>query len=424
VPPVAPSPSSRSSASQPSRVCRACGSRLEVVFADLGNAPLSNSYLSELELDTVEHFYPLRVFVCGECFLVQLEEFESAKAIFSDYAYFSSYSSSWLDHSRRYAERMIGELGLGADSQVVEVASNDGYLLQYFAAQGVPILGIEPAVNVAKTAVERGIPTIVEFFGAASATRLADQRQAELIVANNVMAHVPDINDFIEGFRILLAPQGRVTGEFPHLARLIAEEQFDTIYHEHFSYFSLMTLRRIFNSHGLEIFDVERLATHGGSLRIHAGHASEHASVSPAVEEVLHEERELDLDTLAPYQAFGEVCVAGKLDLLTFLIEAKRSGRSVAGYGAPAKANTLLNYCGVGPELLPYTVDLNPHKQDRYLPGTHIPISAPDRIREERPDYVMLLPWNIAGEIMEQLAFVRDWGGRFVMPRPRVEVIE
>jgi len=405
--------------------CRFCQHPLSHEFANLGMSPLSNAFLRADELDRMEPFYPLVAFVCERCFLVQLPEVQTPERLFSDYAYFSSYSDSWLEHVRRYCATMVERLGLGRGSQVVEIASNDGYLLQYFAALGIPVLGIEPAANVAEVARGHGIETLVRFFGVQTATELAAAgRHADLLLGNNVLAHVPDLNDFVEALRIVLKPAGVITMEFPHLLCLIAGNQFDTIYHEHFSYFSFTTVRCIFEAHGLTIFDVDRLPTHGGSLRIHAQRADAGTrAATRRVAALLEEERAFGVGKVDTYCRFGERARETRRDLLQFLIEAKAAGKRTAAYGAPAKGNTLLNYCGIRDDLVEYTVDRSPHKQGRYLPGTHLPIYAPDRIRETRPDYVLILPWNIKDEIMRQMADVREWGGRFVVPIPRVEVL-
>ncbi|HEY6863574.1 MAG TPA: class I SAM-dependent methyltransferase [Burkholderiales bacterium] len=410
-----------------SRRCRFCAAPLELSFADLGMSPLSNANLRAAQLNAMEPFYPLHAWACTSCFLVQLEQFESRERIFSDdYAYFSSYSDSWLAHCRAYTEAMIARFGYGAKSLVVEIASNDGYLLQYFAQRGVPVLGIEPAANVARAAEAKGIPTRVEFFGTETAKRLAAEgRRADLLLGNNVLAHVPDLNDFVRGMKELLAPGGVITMEFPHLLRLMAESQFDTIYHEHFSYFSFATAEKVFAAHGITLFDVERIPTHGGSLRIYGRHADDAAKpVSQRVKDLLRDEHDAGLARPGTYAAFAEQVKATKRALLRFLIDAKESGKRVAGYGAPAKGNTLLNYCGVRSDLLEYTVDRSPHKQGLFLPGTHIPIHAPERIAETRPDYVLILPWNLKDEITAQMAHVRSWGGRFVVPIPRATVLE
>ena len=405
--------------------CRLCAAALRRSFCDLGMQPLSNAYLSAAQLNAAERFFPLHAYVCDACLLVQLEQFESPEAIFSEYAYFSSYSDSWLAHAERYAAAMIARFGIGSSSRVVEIASNDGYLLQYFKKRGVPVLGVEPAANVARAAEERGIPTRVEFFGAACAARLAAAgQQADLAVANNVLAHVPDLNDFVEGLRILLAPGGVATCEFPHLLRLFLGNQFDTIYHEHFSYFSLLAVQRAFAAHALTVFDVEELPTHGGSLRVFLRHAGE-ASRAPGanVAKVLSDERAAGLDRVERYAAFQERVSETKRALLDFLIRAKRAGKSIAAYGAAAKGNTLLNYCGVRGDFIDYVADRSPHKQGRYLPGTHLPIAPPERIRETRPDYLLILPWNLREEVMQQNGFIRQWGGQFVVPIPTVAVL-
>jgi SAM-dependent methyltransferase len=406
-------------------LCRFCRAELKRTFVDLGRSPLSNSFLSADQIGLPEPHYPLHAYVCESCLLVQLEAFESAENIFGDYLYFSSFSDIWLRHAESYAERMTRELGLGAQSLVVEVASNDGYLLQYFQQRGVGVLGIEPAANVARVAQARGVPTRIAFFGEATARRMAETgTRADLICANNVLAHVPDLNDFVAGFPILLKPSGIITVEFPHLLRLMAETQFDTIYHEHFSYFSLLVVDKVFARHGLTVFDVEQLPTHGGSLRIHACHAGNTARPRTGrFDAVLAQEQAAGLGDLATYDRFAATVVDVKCQVLEFLIGAHRQGKLVAGYGAPAKGNTLLNYCGIGPELIRFTVDRSPHKQGRYLPGVQIPIFGPERIAETRPDYVFILPWNIEAEIVEQMSAVRDWGGRFVVPIPRLRII-
>jgi SAM-dependent methyltransferase len=398
--------------------CRFCATPLRHVFADLGMTPLANSFLTASQANAMEPFFPLRAFVCERCKLVQLEQFETPDEIFSDYAYFSSYSTTWLDHARRYAESMVALLALRPASRVVELASNDGYLLQYFQQAGIPVLGIEPAANVAAVANERGIPTRVEFFGLASATALREEGGADLLLGNNVLAHVPDINDFVAGMKVLLAPGGTITMEFPHLLRLIDESQWDTIYHEHFSYLSWLTVREVFAAHGLRLFDVEELPTHGGSLRIYGAHADDPREETERARELLERELAAGLDRLETYTAFGEQVKGDKLDILAFLIELRRDGQRIAGYGAPAKGNTMLNYCGVGTEIVEFTCDLNPHKQDHLLPGTHIPIRSPDAIRAERPDVVLILPWNLREEIIDQLSFIREWGGRFAARAP------
>jgi SAM-dependent methyltransferase len=394
--------------------CRFCQTPLESVFADLGSSPLANSYVSPERLGAMEDFYPLRALVCGDCFLVQLEEFESPERIFSDYAYFSSYSKSWLEHSRDYVELIVARLGLGEGSQVVEVASNDGYLLQYFRERRIPVLGVEPAANVAAVARGRGVPTIVEFFGCATAATLAASSPADLVVANNVLAHVPDINDFVGGVKLLLKPGGVLSMEFPHLLRLIEDKQWDTIYHEHFSYLSFLTVSRIFEAHGLRLFDVEELSTHGGSLRIYGAHHDDgDRPDSERAVELRERESAAGLRQLTTYTDYAPRVAADKRQILSFLIALKNEGRRVVGYGAPAKGNTLLNYCGVRGDFLDYTVDLSPHKQGQYLPGSRVPIRSPEILREDHPDVVVILPWNLSEEIAGEHAYVREWGGRF-----------
>ena len=405
--------------------CRNCGSALEHTFCDLGLSPLANSYRPLADRNAMERFYPLHVLVCAHCFLVQLPEVESPEEIFSDYAYFSSYSTSWLAHAERYVADMTTRLALGPSSQVVEIASNDGYLLQYFVQRGIPVLGVEPAANVAKVAVEKGVPSRVAFFGTATANALrAEGLQADLLLGNNVLAHVPSLHDFVEGMRILLKPGGVITMEFPHLLQLMQHVQFDTIYHEHFSYFSLLAVEKVFAAHGLRIFDVMQLPTHGGSLRIFAAHADDASHpVQESIAALHAEEKAAGLDSLAAYRAFAELVKRTKRHLLRFLVDAREQGKTVVGYGAPAKGVTLLNYCGVGPDLLEYTVDLSPHKQDKMLPGVQVPIAHPDRIAETRPDYVLILPWNLKDEIVRQMSHVRSWGGAFVVPIPDLQVL-
>jgi 2-polyprenyl-3-methyl-5-hydroxy-6-metoxy-1,4-benzoquinol methylase len=406
--------------------CRHCGGSLEHSFCDLGMSPPSNSYLAQAQLQQMEKFYPLHAYVCGSCFLVQLQEFESPEQIFSDYAYFSSYSQSWLDHAKAYTDYMISRFGFGKTSQVVEIASNDGYLLQYFRERGVPVLGIEPAANVAAVAQKAGISTLTKFFGTKTAAALkADGKQADLLLGNNVLAHVPDLNDFVRGLKIALKPEGVITMEFPHLLRLMRENQFDTIYHEHFSYFSFLTVQRVFLKNGLRMFDVEQIPTHGGSLRIFATHAE--ASGLPEqqrVAQLRQEEMVAGLADLKTYRDFAEQVKNTKRLLLNFLIDAKQAGKTVAGYGAPAKGNTLLNYCGIRSDFLDYTVDLSPHKQGKFLPGIHIPVFHPDKVRETKPDYLLILPWNLRDEIISQMAHIREWGGKFVLPIPEVRVVK
>jgi SAM-dependent methyltransferase len=403
--------------------CRFCGTQLVHVFADLGMSPLANSFLSEDELGQMEPFYPLRALVCHECFLVQLEDYETPDAIFSDYAYFSSYSTTWLEHSKRYVDMAVERFGLDDGSHVIELASNDGYLLQYFKGHGVPVLGIEPAANVAAVAREKGIRTMVKFFGRATAREVAAMMNADLLIGNNVLAHVPDLNDFVAGMKIVLGPRGVITMEFPHLLHLIDRNEWDTIYHEHFSYFSFLTVSRVFAYHGLTLFDVEELPTHGGSLRIFGRHAEDDSKpVTERAQELLERERTTGFESLDTYLGFSDQVKAAKWELLDLLIQQRREEKRIVGYGAPAKGNTLLNYCGIGTDLLEYTCDLNPHKQGHYLPGSHIPIRTPEAIRETRPDLVFILPWNLKDEIMDQLSFVRDWGGRFLVRAPELRV--
>lgn len=404
--------------------CRFCGSSLRHKFVDLGMSPLCESYVSVDQVNRMEPFYPLVAYTCSECYLVQLEAYVSADHIFSEYAYFSSYSDSWVEHARRYADQMLDRFALGAHSRVVELASNDGYLLQHFVARGIPSLGIEPAANVAEVAISKGIPTLVAFFGLATARGLvAEGMAADLLVGNNVLAQVPDLNDFVGGMKLLLNERGIITLEFPHLWNLMDENQFDTIYHEHFCYFSFATVVNIFAAHGLLVFDVEELSTHGGSLRVYARHHGDFSKpVEQRVGELLEREAVRGWDNLDTYATFSERVKETKRKLLSFLIKAKSEGKTVAGYGAPGKGNTLLNYCGIRTDFLDYTVDRNIYKQGKFLPGTHIPIFAPEKLMETRPDYVLILPWNIKNEIMSQHSYVRQWGGRFVVPIPEVHV--
>jgi len=405
--------------------CRFCGHPLRQSFVDLGMSPLANSYVEPEALQRMEPFFPLHVWVCEHCLLVQLPETESPEVIFSDYAYFSSYSTSWLRHAESYVAAMVERFGLDQESQVVEIASNDGYLLQYFQQRGIPVLGIEPAGNVAQAAQERGIRTLVKFFNTKTAGELADEGlEADLLLGNNVLAHVPGLNDFVEGLKVALKPGGVVTMEFPHLMRLMAENQFDTIYHEHFSYFSFRTVLDVFRVRGLSLFDVEELPTHGGSIRIYARHTEDESKpVEPRVTELLERERAAGFDDLDHYLSFGEQVRETKRKLLSFLVRLKNEGKSIAGYGAPAKGNTLLNYCGVGTDFIDYTVDRSPHKQGRYLPGTRIPIYAPEHISKTRPDYVLILPWNLKDEIIEQMTDLSSWGGQFFVAIPEVTVL-
>lgn len=388
-------------------------------------SPLSNAFLKEEHLQTMEPFYPLHAYVCGQCFLVQLEEFQSPQQIFKDYAYFSSYSKSWLEHSKAYVDKMIPLFSISGSSQVIEIASNDGYLLKFFKEREIPVLGIEPAENVAKVAQEQGIETLVKFFGEKTARELISQGiGADLLLGNNVLAHVPDINDFVKGLKILLKKNGVITLEFPHLLSLMEKNQFDTIYHEHFSYLSFLTVEKIFAEHGLTLFDVEQLPTHGGSLRIYAGHTEENRKLSYRVHEMRELEKVKKLDQMESYNQFAEKVKGIKRSLIQFLIAAKEKGKKVVGYGAPAKGNTLLNYCGIRSDFLDYTVDISPHKQGCFLPGTHIPIHSPKKIEETKPDYLLLLPWNLKEEIMDQTEYIRSWGGKFVIPIPALEVVD
>jgi SAM-dependent methyltransferase len=404
--------------------CRFCGGPL-VEFVDLGMSPLCESYITKEQLNSMEPFYPLAAYVCRGCVLVQLQEYVGPENIFSEYAYFSSYSDAWLDHAQRYVDAMTERLGLGPASRIIELGSNDGYLLQYFVERGVPVLGIDPASNVARAAEQRGVPTLVKFFGVETARELAEGGiQADLVVGNNVLAQVANLNSFVEGIGAILKPNGVCTIEFPHLLETIAGNQFDQIYHEHFSYFSALTAEKIFAVHGMRIFDVEELWTHGGSLRIYACHAGDATHPTEgSVSTLMRREREAGLHRLETYANFAERVRATKRKLLSFLIEAKSCGKSLAGYGAPGKGNTLLNYCGIRTDFLDYTVDRNPYKQGKYLPGTHIPIFPPEKIAETKPDYVLILPWNLKDEITAQLAYIRDWDAKFVVPIPEVSVI-
>jgi SAM-dependent methyltransferase len=413
-------PAAAESAIQES-ACRLCGAALHQIFADLGMSPLANAYLKHSQLRNMEPYYPLCAYVCTSCTLVQLEEFETPAHMFGEYAYFSSYSQSWLAHAKAYTDMAIERFSLTRDCQVIELASNDGYLLQYFIEKGVPVLGIEPAANVAAAAIAKGVPTQSIFFGAETAQELAGSGYAaDLLIANNVLAHVPDLHSFAEGMRIILKPAGVITVEFPHLLQLMHHCQFDTIYHEHFSYFSLLVVERLFIQHGLEVFDVEELPTHGGSLRIFAMHAGGPQSINASVERL--REREAALNSLDAYRRFPAQVNRAKLDIVQFFLDTHRVGKTVAGYGAPAKGNTLLNYCGIKADLLPFTVDRNPHKQGSYLPGTRIPVKGVEAIEEARPDYIFILPWNLKEEIANQLSFVRKWGAQFVVPIPSIQI--
>ena len=404
--------------------CRFCGANLVHEFVDLGMSPLCESYVSAEQLDCMEAFYPLRVLVCDQCLLVQIREYVAAEEIYSDYAYFSSYSTSWLEHAKRYTEQMVARFELTSQSQVVEIASNDGYLLQYFLQRRIPALGIEPAANVAEVAREKGIETVVRFFGQETAEELVREGiRADLLLGNNVLAHVPDLNGFVAGLNRLLADRGVITMEFPHLMRLIDGNQFDTIYHEHFSYLSFMIVCRVFEKHGLTVFDVEELPTHGGSLRVYARHEQDDSKpVGDAVGHLLEREKAAGYEKIETYLQFRFKVESTKRALLQFLIQAKEHGKQIVGYGAPGKGNTLLNYCGIRTDFLDYTVDRSPHKQGKYLPGTRIPIFSPERIDQTRPDYILILPWNLKKEITEQLSGIREWGGRFVVPIPEVRV--
>ena len=421
-----PNAARKADAEQPigSFPCRFCGTQLKHSFADLGMSPLCESYVSEADYSKMEPFYPLHAFVCHECLLVQLDAFVSAEEIFTEYAYFSSYADSWVEHARRYCHDMKDRLGLGPESTVVEVASNDGYLLQHFVELAVPCYGVEPAVNVAKAAEERGVPTEVAFFGVDTATRLvAQDRGADLVLGNNVLAQVPDLNDFVAGLKILMKPGAVMTIEFPHLLRTMEGNQFDQIYHEHFCYFSLISAQRIFAHHGITLFDVEELSTHGGSLRIFGCHAEDESrSVTSRLNDLVETERRAGLDGVDAYTSFAGTVRRTKREALRFLISAAEEGKSVAGYGAPGKGNTLLNYCGIKTDLMPFTVDRNPYKQGRFLPGSRIPIHHPDALRAARPDYVVIMPWNFREEITAQLADIGGWGGKFVVFIPQVEV--
>ncbi len=406
-------------------LCRFCTGPLVHTFVDLGMSPPCQTHIEPHQLNHMEAFYPLHTYVCERCFLVQLQEYVSPGDIFSEYAYFSSYADTWLKHVKAYTDLMVERFGISSKSQVVEIASNDGYLLQYFLEKGVPVLGVEPAANVAKVAMQKGIPTMVKFFGRATARELAAAgKYADLLLGNNVLAHVPDLNDFVGGMQILLKPDGVITMEFPHLMKLMQENQFDTIYHEHFSYFSFLTVEQVFAAHGLTLFDVDELPTHGGSLRIYGRHGEDHSKpVSSRVEALRERESAAGFSTLGQYRQFDQQVKKTKRDLLECLIGIKGEGKSIAGYGAPGKGNTLLNYCGIRTDFLDYTVDRNPYKQGKYTPGTHIPIHAPTKLRESRPDYLLILPWNLKEEIMEQTSYIREWGGKFIVPIPEVQIL-
>ncbi|PJN58908.1 hypothetical protein PAEAM_35590 [Paenibacillus sp. GM1FR] len=405
-------------------VCRCCGKNLNSVFLDLGVSPLANSYVKSR--NEMEHMYPLRTYVCESCFLVQVQEFESPEHIFSDYAYFSSFSDSWLTHCHNYVEMIMDRFQFAIDTQVVEIASNDGYLLQYFKEKGVSVLGIEPAENVAKVAVKKGIETSVNFFGTALATELKQEgKMADLLLGNNVLAHVPDLNDFVAGMKIMLKPQGTITMEFPHLLQLIKHNQFDTIYHEHYSYFSLTTVIRLFKAHHLTVYDVDQLSTHGGSIRIYATHSDNPDFViQPSIHELLAKEVKLGITNIEMYKGFQTKIVQLKRKITKFLIELKEQGKVVAGYGAPAKGNTLLNYCGIDCDIIDFTVDRSQYKQGTFLPGSRIPVFSPEKLKLTQPDFVLILPWNLKEEIMEQTSFIREWGGKWIVPVPDIHVVE
>jgi SAM-dependent methyltransferase len=404
--------------------CRFCGAHLKHTFADLGMSPLCQSQIAPEALERMEPFYPLHAYVCGECFLVQLKDYVAPAEIFEEYAYFSSFSQTWLDHAADYVQMVTKKLSLGSEHLVVEIASNDGYLLQFFKSQGIPVLGVEPAVNVARAAQSKGIETLVKFFGCQTALEMAAAgRSADLIVGNNVLAHVPDINDFVEGLARLLKPQGVLTMEFPHLMALMVGNQFDTIYHEHFSYLSLLAVEKIFEHHGLRLFDVQQLSTHGGSLRIWACHrAAQGFATSKALTELRDGEQAAGLSRLETYSGFEQKMRTTKYRLLELLIDLKLEGKSIAAYGAAGKGNTLLNYCGIRTDFIDFTVDKNPYKQNHYLPGSRIPVFAPEIIRERKPDYLLILPWNLKEEIIEQEAYIREWGGRFIVPIPEAVI--
>ncbi len=407
------------------RPCRICGTPLETTFVDLGMSPLCESFLAGDQLDQMEPYYPLHAKVCGSCFLVQLPAYVKPEHIFTEYAYFSAYATSWVEHCKRYCLMIKDRLGLGPSSQVVELASNDGYLLQHFIPLGVPVLGIEPAVNVAEAARARNVPTLTEFFGMELARRLvAEGKRADLIIGNNVLAQIPEINDFVAGMTHLLAPEGVATLEFPHVERLIEGNQFDTIYQEHFSYFSLVTIDRLARRNGLKVIDVEQLPTHGGSLRVYLARADAKRPVEKAVSQLMAHERSAGFEDIATYMQFGEKVHRTKRALLQFLIEAKADGKKICGYGAPGKGNTLLNYCGIGTDFIDFTVDRNPYKHGRFTPGMHIPILPVEAIDEAKPDYLLILPWNLRNEISAQMRHVASWGCKFVVPIPTVEVFE
>lgn len=406
--------------------CRFCKAKLEHVFIDLFNSPASNSFLTEAALNEPEIYFPLKVYTCSNCFLVQIDEYKKSSAIFdSNYVYFSSYSTSWLAHSKQYVQMMIQRFGFNGQSLVIEVASNDGYLLQYFKANNIPVLGIEPTANTAKVSMEKGIENIVDFFGVGLAEKLANEgRKPDLLLGNNVLAHVPDIVDFVKGMKIILKANGVITMEFPHLLQLMENNQFDTIYHEHFSYLSFLAVKRIFEAQGLSIFDVEEIPTHGGSLRIFACHTEEASKrMSDNVGRMLFKEEEYGLNQITTYSNFQQQAFSVKMNFLSFLLEQKRNGKKVVGYGAAAKGNTLLNYCGVKNDLVSYVVDANPHKQNKWLPASHIPVLTETHLKNDKPDYVIIFPWNIKEEVMAQLNYIRAWNGKFVIPVPQLEIL-
>jgi 2-polyprenyl-3-methyl-5-hydroxy-6-metoxy-1,4-benzoquinol methylase len=406
--------------------CRFCKTELEQVFIDLVNSPASNSFLTAAQLNEPETFFPLKVYTCHQCFLVQVDEYKKSDAIFdSNYVYFSSFSTSWLRHAKKYTELMTERFGLNASSQVIEVASNDGYLLQYFKEKNIPVLGIEPTANTAEAAKQKGIDSVVDFFGVRLAKELVEKNiKADLLLGNNVLAHVPDIVDFVGGMKVILKDTGVVTMEFPHLMQLVDNNQFDTIYHEHFSYLSFYTVQKIFASQGLELFDVDEIPTHGGSLRIYAKHAEDGSkAISPNVAALLQKEADKGLTSLPYYENFQQKALTVKLNLTEFLINQKRAGKKVAAYGAAAKGNTLMNYCGIKSDLVDFVVDANPHKQNKFLPASHIPVVNEDYLKAQKPDYIIILPWNLKDEITQQLAYINDWGGKFVVPIPSLQII-
>ena len=415
----------RDQAARPITGCRLCGTDLRYTFVDLGMSPPCEAFLQADQVDQMEPYFPLHTQVCDRCFLVQLKEYVSPDEIFTEYAYFSSYSTSWVAHAKRYCEAITRRLSLNDKSLVVELASNDGYLLQHFGPLGVPVLGVEPAANVAAVATGKGIPTIVDFFGVRLAKKMvADGKRADLIAGNNVLAQVPDLNDFVAGMKILLKPEGVITLEFPHIERLIEENQFDTIYHEHFSYFSLLTIDMVAQRHGLKVIDVEELPTHGGSLRVYLAHQESTRAVAPRVADVIDREKRHGLTDIGTYSSFGFKAQRANRDLLSFLIAAKNEGKTICGYGAPGKGNTLLNYCAIGTDFLDFTVDRNPYKHGRFTPGMHIPIRPVDAIDQAKPHYILILPWNLKDEIIQQMRHVAAWGAKFIVPIPFVSVID